>query len=102
LTDEGRRRLDSAIEPYLAYLGDTVLMVEGYSQQGASSERFRRSRARASLARSYLIGTYQLNPQTIGAMPLGGESIESPDNTAWDGIALAAFLDRESLARQRK
>jgi phospholipid/cholesterol/gamma-HCH transport system substrate-binding protein len=102
LTDEGKRRLDSAVEPYLAHLGDTVLMVEGYSQQGVSSEQFRRSRARAALARNYLIGAYQFNPQTIGVMPLGSESVDSPDNRSWDGIALAVFLDRESLAKHRK
>jgi len=102
LTEEGRKRLDSAIEPYLAYVGDTVLMIEGYAQQGPVNEQFRRSRARASLARSYLISTYQLSPQMVGIMPLGSESIDSPNNTPWDGIALAAFLDRESLAKRRK
>ena len=102
LTDDGKMRLDSAMEPYLAHLGDTVLMIEGYSQHGAASEQFRKSRARAALTRSYLIGTYQLNPQMIGVMPLGSQAIDSPNNAPWDGIALAAFLDREALARQRK
>jgi phospholipid/cholesterol/gamma-HCH transport system substrate-binding protein len=102
LTEDGRMRLDSAMEPYLAHLGDTVLMVEGYSQEGAANQQFLKSRARASLVRSYLIGTFHLNPQTIGVMPLGSHAIDSPNNTPWDGIALAAFLDREALAKQRK
>jgi len=102
LTADGRMRLDSAIEPYLAHLGGTVLMIEGYSQQGSANEQFRLSRARAAIARSYLIGAFQLNPHEIGIVPLGSESIDSPNHAAWDGIALAAFLDRDALARQRK
>jgi phospholipid/cholesterol/gamma-HCH transport system substrate-binding protein len=102
LTDEGRMRLDSAIQPYLPYLGDSVFMVEGYAQRGTKDEQFLLARARASAARSYLIGKFHLNPQTIGVMPLGSDSADSPNNKPWDGVALAAFLNRAALATPRK
>jgi phospholipid/cholesterol/gamma-HCH transport system substrate-binding protein len=102
LTDAGKMRLDSAIEPYLPHLGDSVLVVEGYAQQGAKDEQFLRSRVRASAARNYLIGKFRLNPQTIGVMPLGSDSADSPNNTPWDGVALAAFIDRTALVTRRK
>jgi len=102
LTDAGKMRLDSAIEPYMPHLGNSVLVVEGYAQRGTKDEQFLRSRERASAARNYLIGKFRLNPQTIGVMPLGSDSAESPNNTPWDGVALAAFLDRAALATRRK
>ncbi|OLE78813.1 MAG: hypothetical protein AUF76_18460 [Acidobacteria bacterium 13_1_20CM_2_65_9] len=102
LTEAGKMRLDSAIEPYLPHLGDSVLVVEGYAQKGTKDEQFLRSHARASAARSYLIGKFHLNPQTIAVMPLGSDSADSPNNTPWDGVALAAFIDRTALATPRK
>jgi phospholipid/cholesterol/gamma-HCH transport system substrate-binding protein len=97
LTEEGKARLDSAIEPYLEHLGNGILVVEGYATQGTKDEQFLRSRARAALARAYLIGKFHLNPQTTGLMPLGRDSAGSPNNLPWDGIALAAFIDPRSL-----
>jgi phospholipid/cholesterol/gamma-HCH transport system substrate-binding protein len=97
LTEEGKARLDSAIEPYLEHLGNGILMVEGYATQGTKDEQFLRSRARGGLARAYLIGKFRLNPQTTGLMPLGRDSAGSPNNLPWDGIALAAFIDPRSL-----
>jgi len=102
LTEDGKARLDSAIEPYLEHLGAGILIVEGYATQGTKDEQFLRSRARAGAARAYLIGKFPLNPQTTGLMPLGSDSIGSPNNQPWDGIALAAFIDRRSLTTRQE
>ncbi len=97
LSAAGRERLDSAIAPYLDRLAeDTLLVVEGYAQEGTRDRRFLESRARASIVRDYLIGTFHLNPGTTGAMPLGNDSFDSPDGTPWDGVALAVFLQQNS------
>jgi hypothetical protein len=53
-----------------------------------------RSRVRATLARDYLIGKFQLSPTTTGIMPLGSDAAGSPNNARWDGVAVAAFLER--------
>jgi hypothetical protein len=37
-------------------------------------------------------------PET-GLMPLGSKSSGSPDNTPWDGVAIAVFLDKLLVAR---
>jgi len=102
LTESGKARLDSAIEPFLSRLGDAILIIEGYATQGMKDEQFRRSQARAATARNYLIGRFGLNPQTTGVMPLGSDSAESPSNKPWDGVALAAFLDRRTLGAPQK
>jgi phospholipid/cholesterol/gamma-HCH transport system substrate-binding protein len=102
LTEAGKMRLDSAIEPYLPHIGDSVFVVEGYAQEGTHDEQFLRARERAAAARNHLIGKFRLNPQTIGVMSLGSDSADSPNDTPWDGIALAAFLDRAALTTRRK
>jgi hypothetical protein len=94
LTDDGKARLDSAIAGFLDRLLDGVLMIEGYAQQGTRDEHYLRSRARASIVRDYLIDKFHLNPPTTGIMPLGKESVGSPDNAPWDGVALAVFEEK--------
>lgn len=42
-------------------------------------------------------GSSKLNPQAVGVMPLGSDSAGSPKNVPWDGVALAAFIDRRAL-----
>src|SRR6185436_15659113 len=78
LSDTGKARVDSAIAPYLEHVASGIVMVEGYAQEGATDERYLRSRARASMVRDYLIGNFHLDPQATGAMPLSGESTDSP------------------------
>jgi len=43
-----------------------------------------------------------MNPQNVGVMPLGSDSVGSPNDTPWDGVALAAFLNRAALATTGK
>jgi hypothetical protein len=95
LTDDGRARLDSALGATVSRLADGVLMVEGYSHDGLFAEQYVVSRARAALVRDYLIGRFHLDPDAVGLMPLGRKAIvESPAGDSWNGIALAAFLEK--------
>jgi phospholipid/cholesterol/gamma-HCH transport system substrate-binding protein len=101
LTEEGRRRLDSAVAPFLDRLPGGVLMVEGYAQQGTRDEAYLRSRERAALACEYLIGKFHLDPVATGFIALANDSVGSPAAAPWDGVALAAFLERSTSTNGR-
>ena len=92
LTDDGRRRLDSAMGAFVKYPRDTPLVVEGYAEGITAEERFLASRARAQLVRDYLQGKYGLDGGYVGIMPLGNEAPGNPENDHWDGVALAMFV----------
>jgi phospholipid/cholesterol/gamma-HCH transport system substrate-binding protein len=94
LTDDGKARLDSAIAPFLDRITNCIVMMEGYSQLPTIEQQFVQSRARASVAREYLIGQFHLDPQATGVMPLGREAADSPSGKAWDGIAVAVFIEK--------
>jgi phospholipid/cholesterol/gamma-HCH transport system substrate-binding protein len=94
LSDGGRARLDSAIASYLDRLANGVLVVEGYATEGTRDEQYLYSRTRAAMVREYLVGKFHLDPQSIGLMPLGSDAPGSPSSGKWDGIALAAFVER--------
>jgi phospholipid/cholesterol/gamma-HCH transport system substrate-binding protein len=93
LTDDGKARLDAALASNLSRLVDGVLMVEGYAQDGSVAERYVVSRERAALVRDYLVAKFHLDPRTVGLMPLGSDSIDSPQGSRWSGVALAVFID---------
>ena len=97
LTPPGKAWVDSAIAPYLEHVASGIVIVEGYSQRGTRDEQYLRSRARADIVRDYLIAKFHLDPQATGAVPLSGESTDSPDKTPWDGVALAVILPKASL-----
>jgi len=101
LSEEGKKRLDTAIAPFLEHLASGVVMVEGYAQQGTLDVRYVRSLARAASVRDYLIGRFQLDPQASGAMPLGSESTDSPGKAPWDGVALAVILPKGTLTPRK-
>ncbi len=92
LSDEGRRRLDAAIAPYLDRVADGVLMVEGLASDGGRDQQFLASRARAVTVRDYLIDRFHLEPRATGVMPLGNEPGPGAPAASRDGVALAFFL----------
>ena len=94
ITDEGKARLDSAIEPFLDRLTNAILVVEGYSQASPHDARYLQSLERASMVREYLIGRFHLEPQSVGAIPLERETLGEPPRTPWDGVALAIFVEK--------
>jgi len=94
LTDDGRARLDTALAPNLPRLVDSILMVEGYAQEGTLANQFVVSRSRAALVRDYLIERFHLDPGGVGLVPLGADAPGSPHGSTWSGIALTLFVDR--------
>ncbi len=94
LTDDGRRRLDSAMATFLGYPPDTPYVVEGYGDGETRDVQFVLSRSRAQLVRDYIVSKFGLDPGYVGAMPLGPNAPESPSNGRWDGVALAAYVER--------
>ena len=94
LSDPGKVRLSAALASYLEQVGSSIVMVEGYSQQGTLDEQYLRSRVRASMVRDYLIAKFHLDPQATGAMPLSANSPGSPGQAPWDGVALAIVLPK--------
>lgn len=102
LTDEGKARVDSAMGDFLKYVGSGPLVVEGYAQQGASTDRFFQSRQRATVVRDYLVSRFGLNPDSTGVMPLGSDSSGSPSGRPWDGVAIAVFVPPEAVRKPGK
>jgi phospholipid/cholesterol/gamma-HCH transport system substrate-binding protein len=98
LTDAGKTGIDLAIAPYLEHVGVSIVMVEGYAQQGTRGHQYLQSRARGVLVRDHLIDQFHLDPEATGAIPLGAESAGSPDKAPWDGVALAVILPKDTLA----
>ena len=99
LSEGGKARLDSAIATYLDRLASGVLMVEGYAADGTRDQQYLSSRTRAAMVREYLVGKFHLDPQSIGLMPLGSDAPGSPNNATWDGVALAAFVEKSAPAK---
>jgi phospholipid/cholesterol/gamma-HCH transport system substrate-binding protein len=97
LTPDGRARLDSAISTYLKYLPSNPLVVEGYAVSGTTDEKFRLSAQRASMVREYVLRRYALMPQNTGFIALGKDAQGSPSKGAWEGIALALFVEQREL-----
>jgi phospholipid/cholesterol/gamma-HCH transport system substrate-binding protein len=98
LTDAGRASIDAAIGPSLEYIASGVVIIEGYAQEGPREEQYLRSLARAGAVREYLIGRFRLDPQSVGAMPLGADSAGSPGKMPWDGVAVAVILPKGTIA----
>jgi phospholipid/cholesterol/gamma-HCH transport system substrate-binding protein len=101
LTAGGKVRLESAMAPYLEYLGGAVVIVEGYAQHGTADEQYVWSRARAMMVRDYLIGKFSLDPQATGLVPLSAGAVDSPAGARWDGIALAFFVEKGTFGETR-
>jgi phospholipid/cholesterol/gamma-HCH transport system substrate-binding protein len=97
LSADGRVRLDRAMGEVLRYPQDTPLIVEGYAVGGSRDLLFRRASDRARQVREYIIARYGWAPSLVGAVPLGEQAINGPDGAEWDGISLAAWVDRRTL-----
>ena len=98
LSEEGKRRLDSAMATFVDQMPAAALIVEGYVQRGSKDEQHLRSRVLASLTLDYLIGRFQLDPRMTTVMPLGSDSEGSPDGEPWNGVALAVFQEHTTAS----
>lgn len=98
LTDDGKARLDSAMSQFLKYPQTSPLIVEGYSERATEDARYLQSRRRATLVRDYLVTKFHLDPDRVGAMPLGSDAPGSPSgDNRWRGVALAIFVPHTAL-----
>ena len=97
LSADGRARLDRAMAEVLRYPLDTPLIVEGYAVGATRDVLFRRAADRARQVREYIIVRYGWAPTLVGTMPLGEQAIDGPNGAQWDGISLAAWVDRRTL-----
>jgi phospholipid/cholesterol/gamma-HCH transport system substrate-binding protein len=96
LTDDGRRRLDSAMAPFLGRPRDTPFVFEGYAEGATTDVQFLLSRRRAQLVRDYVVAKFGLEARYVTTMAMGSEASGSPAGDRWSGVALAAFVPRES------
>ena len=93
LTDDGRRRIDSAMATFLRYPRTTPIVVEGYAAEGTSDVQFVLSRSRAQLVRDYIVGRFGLDARYVAIMPMGADAAGSPTDGKWEGVALTAFVE---------
>ena len=94
LTDDGRRRLDSAMAPFLRNPRDTPFVFEGYASGETQADEFLLSRRRAQLVRDYVVGKFNLEARFVTIMAMGPAAPGSPAGDRWEGVALAAFVER--------
>jgi phospholipid/cholesterol/gamma-HCH transport system substrate-binding protein len=98
LTEDGQRRVDTAMATFLRYPPETPLIVEGYSTLPTTDLQLLKSRARAVAVRSYVIGRFGLSVNLVGMVPLGAEAPDSPSgDRRWDGIGLASWVRRSAF-----
>ncbi len=97
LSDDGRKRLDSAMADLLRFPRDSPLVVEGYAGAEAPSP-FLTSEDRAIAVRDYLVDKYRRRVDLTGTMPLGTEADGSPSGDGrWEGVSLAMFVHKDDL-----
>jgi len=97
LSPAGQARVDSAMSTFVRYPRNSPLVVEGYAHEATNDRRYLLSRHHAQLVREYLIGKFGLEPNYVGAMPMGEEAEGSPAGNRWDGVALAVFVATSAM-----
>lgn len=95
LTDDGKARLDSAMAPFVRIPRDTPFVFEGYARGATRAEEFLLSRRRAEMVRDYVVGKFGLEARFVTTMAMGPEAAGSPEGDVWEGVALAAFPERD-------
>jgi phospholipid/cholesterol/gamma-HCH transport system substrate-binding protein len=100
LSDEGRRRLDSAMADLVRYPRDTPLVVEGYADLSGEEPAYLQSVDRAQLVREYLLARFRRQATLTDIMPMGSVAAGSPSGDGrWSGVALALFVRNDVLSR---
>lgn len=103
LSDDGRRRLDSAMADLVRYPRDSPLVVEGYAELAGGEPAYLRSADRAQLVRDYLLTRFRRQATLTDIMPMGENAVGSPSgDNRWAGVALALFVRNEVLGRAKK
>jgi phospholipid/cholesterol/gamma-HCH transport system substrate-binding protein len=100
LTDDGRRRLDSAMADLVRYPRDSPLVVEGYASDAGGEPAYLQSIDRAELVRDYVLSRFRRQATLTDIMPMGTVASGSPSGDGrWSGVALAMFVRDDVLSR---
>ncbi|MEZ5293494.1 MAG: MlaD family protein [Vicinamibacterales bacterium] len=102
LTDEGRRRIDSAMSQLVQYPRDSPLIVEGYARTADEASAFLTSVERSTLVRDYVLSRFRRQATLTDVMPLGNDAAGSPSGDGrWGGVALTMFVENGVFRRPR-
>jgi phospholipid/cholesterol/gamma-HCH transport system substrate-binding protein len=100
LTDDGRRRLDSAMADLVRYPRDSPLDVDGYASDAGGEPAYLQSIDRAELVRDYVLSRFRRQATLTDIMPMGTVASGSPSGDGrWSGVALAMFVRDDVLSR---
>jgi phospholipid/cholesterol/gamma-HCH transport system substrate-binding protein len=103
LTDEGRRRLDTAMAPLLQYPRTSPLVIEGYAGPGEDEGAYVLSLDRAQRVREYVLSRFRRQTTLTGVMPLSRDSRGSPRGDGqWAGVALALYVPHNQLRQSSR
>lgn len=102
LSAAGRTRLDRAMAEVLRYPRSSPLIVEGFAPGGTRDERFLRASGRAEGVMSYISSRYRLSPSLVSTIAMTDMPEGGPDEEAWDGVAIAVWVDRRVFAENER
>ena len=98
LSDDGRRRLDSAMADLVRYPRDSPLIVEGYADGAGGQSAYLVSSDRAALVREYVLSRFRRRGTLTGAVPMSAHAPNSPlGNNRWSGVALTIYVRNDAL-----
>ncbi len=99
LTDEGRRRIDSAMAQLVRYPRDSPLVVEGYAEGVGGESTYLQSVDRAQVVRDHLLARFRRSATLTDIMPMAEEATGSPrGDNRWSGVALTMFVRNDALS----
>lgn len=103
LTDDGRRRIDSAMAQLVQYPRDSPLIVEGYAETTDQETAYLASVDRARIVRDYVLTRFRRQATLTDIMPLSNEAVGSPTgDDRWEGVALTLFVSNDVFRTSRR
>jgi phospholipid/cholesterol/gamma-HCH transport system substrate-binding protein len=91
LSAKGQALLIEAIADRPESIVERALIIEGYSNRGASANQLRVSRTRAMLVRQYVRTQFQLDAKNLGVVPLKDAPPDGVGRTTWDGVCIVVL-----------
>lgn len=94
LTEGGKRAIDAAVGSFGDLLFKHPLVVEGYSDEAAPSDKLAESFARAQIVRNYIEARYPFIAKNAAAMPLSETPPPGLEHDHWSGVCLLIALTK--------
>ena len=88
LSPKGIALLNAALTENGDPIIDGPIVIEGYSNGDAPADQLRLSRRRATLVRHFIQARFQLDPRTMGVVPLKNSPPKATERATWDGICI--------------